>query len=132
MAEKERKKSEAGSVVWHDLTVRGAAELSDFYAAVVGWRPETVPMTGYSDYNMVAPATGEPRAGVCHARGPNAALPPQWLMYVVVEDLRGALRRCVEKGGEVVDGPRGMGEQTLAVIRDPSGAHIALVEKPRG
>jgi uncharacterized protein len=127
----EKKKAEAGSVVWHDLTVAAAADLRDFYAAVTGWRPEPVPMTGYSDYNMVAPASGEPAAGICHARGMNARLPPQWLMYVVVENLPEALQRCLEKGGRIVDGPRGMGEQTVAVIRDPAGAHVALVDKPK-
>jgi predicted enzyme related to lactoylglutathione lyase len=127
----ESRKPGAGSVIWHDLTVAAAADLRDFYTAVEGWRPESVPMTGYSDYNMVVPASGEPAAGICHARGPNASLPPQWLMYVVVDNLQDALRRCLEKGGRIVDGPRGMGEQTFAVIRDPVGAHIALVEKPK-
>jgi len=27
----------------------------------------------------------------------------------------------------VVDGPRGMGEQRFAVIRDPAGAHMGLI-----
>ncbi len=125
------KKPEAGSVVWHDLTVAGAAELSDFYAAVVGWRKEPVPLTGYDDFSMCVPASGEPAAGICHARGLNAKLPPQWLMYVVVDNLQEALKRCLEKGGRIVDGPRGMGEQTFAVIRDPAGAHVALVDKPK-
>ncbi len=124
-------KPDVGSVVWHDLTAAVAAELRDFYAAVVGWRPEAVPMTGYDDYNMVAARDGEPKAGICHPHGANAALPPQWLMYVVVESLQESLKRCLERGGRIVDGPRGMGEQTFAVIRDPAGAHLALVEKPR-
>ncbi len=127
----ERKGRQTGTVMWHDLTVPEAEDLRDFYAEVVGWKPEPVEMTGYVDYSMVVPATGEPAAGVCHARGPNAALPPQWLMYVVVDDLPAALRRCVARGGTVLDGPRGMGEQTYAVIRDPAGAHIALVDNPK-
>jgi hypothetical protein len=53
----------------------------------VGWRPEPVPMRGDGDFNMLAPANGQPAAGICHARGPNASLPPQWLMYVVVESV---------------------------------------------
>ena len=120
-----------GTVAWQDLTVPDAPKLRDFYAAVVGWRPEPVEMGGYADFNMVAPATGEPAAGVCHARGVNAKLPAQWLIYVVVIDLEASLRRCVEQGGLVVVGPRGMGEQIFAVIRDPAGAHIGLVSLPR-
>jgi len=121
----------AGTVAWQDLTVHDAEKVRDFYAAVVGWRPEPVPMTGYEDYNMVAASTGAPVAGVCHARGANAALPPQWLLYVVVDDLDASLRAARAQGGAVVDGPRGMGEQLFAVVRDPAGAHIGLVGRPR-
>ena len=120
-----------GVVAWQDLTVPDAEKLRDFYAAVVGWRPEPVEMTGYSDYNMAVPSTGEPAAGVCHARGANAKLPPQWLIYVVVEDLDASLKACIAGRGAVVDGPRGMGEQVFAVIRDPAGAYIGLIGRPK-
>lgn len=115
-----------GAVAWQDLTVPSAEAIRDFYAAVVGWRPEPVEMGGYSDFNMVAP-DGQPAAGICHARGINARLPPQWLVYVTVENLDASLEACLGRGGVVVDGPRGMGEQRFAVIRDPAGAHVGLV-----
>ena len=116
-----------GTVAWQDLTVQDGERLRDFYAAVVGWRPEPVEMGGYADFNMVAPSTGEPAAGVCFARGANAGLPPQWLIYATVDDLDASLKACVDSGGVVVDGPRGMGEQRFAVIRDPAGAHMGLI-----
>jgi len=119
--------SKIGTVGWQDLTVPDAERLRDFYASVVGWRAEPVDMGGYADFNMVAPATGEPAAGVCFARGANAKLPPQWLIYVTVADLDASVKACLDGGGTVVDGPRGMGEQRFAVIRDPAGAHMGLV-----
>ena len=69
----------------------------------------------------------QPAAGVCFARGQNAKLPPQWLIYVSVADLDASVAACLARGGVVVDGPRGMGEQRLAVIRDPAGAHLGLL-----
>jgi predicted enzyme related to lactoylglutathione lyase len=66
-------------------------------------------------------------AGVCHARGANANLPAQWLVYVQVEDVEASARRAAELGGAVVDGPRGMGSLRFCVIRDPAGAVLALV-----
>ena len=116
-----------GTVAWQDLTVPDAERVRDFYAAVVGWKPQPVDMGGYSDFNMVAPSTGQPAAGICFARGVNARLPPQWLIYLTVEDLDASLEACRERGGTVVDGPRGMGEQRFAVVRDPAGAHVGLV-----
>jgi predicted enzyme related to lactoylglutathione lyase len=116
-----------GSVGWHDLTVQDAVAIRDFYQAVVGWESSPVSMGEYDDYGMLVPATTEAVAGVCHARGPNANLPPQWLIYIRVADLESSLRQCAERGGEVIDGPRGTGEERFCVIRDPAGAVAALV-----
>jgi hypothetical protein len=111
-----------------DLTVPDAEEVRDFYEDVVGWKSEPVSMGEYSDYNMTSPATGEPKAGVCHARGGNAGLPPVWLVYLRVADLDASMARCRERGGEVVAGPRSMGSQRYCVIKDPAGAAVALYE----
>ena len=69
----------AGTIIGFDLTVPDAEAVRDFYAAVVGWQPEPFDMGDYADYFMTSPATGDTVAGVCHARGGNAGLPPQWL-----------------------------------------------------
>ena len=115
-----------GAIGWLDLTVEDAPRLCDFYAAVTGWRPEPVPMGDYSDWAMIDPASGEARAGVCHARGGNAGLPAAWLVYVVVADLDASVAAAVERGGELLLGPKAMGESRYAVLRDPAGAAFAL------
>ena len=117
---------DVGTIGWHDLTVTDAEGLADFYRDVVGWRTEPVGMDGYDDFNMVAPGSGEPVAGVCHARGPNADLPSQWLIYFVVADLDAALTACAGGGGEIMSEPRGLAGGRFAVIRDPAGAVCAL------
>ena len=119
----------AGTIGWTDLTVENADLVCDFYAAVTGWRPEPVDMGGYSDYNMVSAATGEPAAGICHKRGTNAELPSQWMIYIVVEDLDESLARCRKLGGKVVLEPKGMGGSSrYCVIEDPAGAVAALYQ----
>lgn len=118
--------AEPGSIVWVDLTVPEADELRDFYTAVVGWEPEGQDMGGYEDFNMKA--DGKPQAGVCHARGANAQLPPQWLVYVQVADLDQSLDACHQRGGKVVDGPRKIGTGRFACIEDPAGAIMALIQ----
>lgn len=123
---------EPGMIAWHDLTVEDADEAREFYRAVVGWRPEPVDLDGHEDFNMRLPRGRDAVAGVCHARGSNADLPPQWLMYVIVESLEESLEACREKGGEVVAEPRGLGGSRYAVIRDPAGAVCALYEPAAG
>ena len=117
-----------GRVLWQDLTVEDAEGARDFYRKVVGWESEPVDMGGYTDFNMIPPGSGEPVAGVCHARGANAELPAQWLLYVGVDDLDASIERCRDLGGEVVVGPRKTGDDRYCVIRDPAGAVMALYE----
>ena len=116
-----------GSIVWTDLTVPDAKSVAKFYAAVVGWEMDAVDMDGYDDFEMLTPS-GETAAGICHARGINADMPPQWMLYVAVPDLNAAAKRCVEQGGKVVTGPRDLDGAPMCVIRDPAGAVIALYE----
>jgi predicted enzyme related to lactoylglutathione lyase len=116
-------------IVWTDLTVADAEQVRDFYSQVVGWEPAPVDMGDYSDFGMNAPGTGAPVAGVCHARGPNANLPPQWLIYVTVKNLDESISRCNELGGAIVAEPKSMGSHgRYCVIRDPAGAVMALIE----
>ena len=122
-----------GAVTWIDLTVEAAERVGAFYGEVVGWRPEGVEMDGYEDFMMNRPGDGECVAGICHARGPNAGLPPAWLVYITVADLDHSVARCRDLGGEILVGPKGMGDHgRFCVIRDPAGAVSALFEPAVG
>jgi len=120
---------EVGTIAWVDLTVPEAETLRDFYRDVAGWRPAPVAMGDYSDYTMSPPGSDRPVSGVCHARGDNAGLPAQWLIYIVVADLDASIARCVERGGKLVAGPKPMGPQArFCVIQDSAGAVAALYQ----
>ncbi len=67
-------------------------------------------------------------ACTCHARGVNADLPPQWLVYIVVDDVDRSAATCQELGGAIVAGPRPPAGGRTCVIRDPAGAVCALYE----
>lgn len=105
--------------------------MRSFYESVVGWNSQAVEMDGYSDYCMLPPGGDKPVAGVCHARGPNADLPPSWLIYITVEDVMRSVAVCRTAGGDVLREPREMGGALIAVIRDPAGAVCALYQPPK-
>jgi predicted enzyme related to lactoylglutathione lyase len=115
-----------GTICWRDLTVGNAREIAEFYREVVGWETRGEDMGGYEDFHMIPPGTTESVAGICHARGTNADLPAQWLVYVAVEDIDESARKAVELGGAVLAGPRALGGGRFCVIRDPAGAVCAL------
>ena len=73
-------KTPVGSIIWNDLTVKNAEEISKFYSEVIGWKTEPVSMGSYNDYNMLRPEDDVTGAGICHAHGVNENLPAQWLM----------------------------------------------------
>jgi predicted enzyme related to lactoylglutathione lyase len=116
-----------GTIGWLDLTVPDAPRLRDFYAAVCGWTHEGLSMGDYEDYVMKAP-DGTPVGGVCHARGPNAGVPPHWISYAVIADLSAAIANATKLGGTVIDGPRSAGSGRMAIIRDPAGATFGLYQ----
>ena len=118
-----------GDIAWHDLTVPDAGPLRDFYEGVVGWKSEPVDMDGYADFQMVAPESGNGVAGICHARGVGADLPPQWLVYIIVADLDESAAKCTALGGEVLVAQRAIGHDRFCVIKDPAGAGCALYER---
>jgi uncharacterized protein len=125
-----------GRIAWLDLTVGDAAATRDFYRQVIGWSVQDVDMADegarYTDHNMLG-GDGSPAAGICHARGVNAGLPPVWLIYLPVGDLAESLRRVEDEGGRVVKTVRGQdGEHAYATIQDPVGAYFALMQVAPG
>ncbi|MEM7227997.1 MAG: VOC family protein [Planctomycetota bacterium] len=119
--------SSPGTIVWQDLTVPDAAELRGFYGAVAGWTFGEHSMGDYDDYTVHASEGGPCVGGLCHARGGNAKIPPAWLIYIEVEDVRASAQACVDNGGTLIDGPRAMGKQLFFAFRDPAGAVAAII-----
>ena len=118
--------NEVGSITWTDLTVKNAEE---FYSKVVGWKTEAFDMEDYNDFNMNTPESGKTIAGICHARGGNENLPPQWLIYITVENVNTSAKLCKELGEKVLVEPKAMGNYgRFCVIEDPAGAVAALFE----
>jgi predicted enzyme related to lactoylglutathione lyase len=84
-------------------------------------------MGQYNDFNLIPPGTELPVAGICHAKGMNAELPSQWLLYVIVEDADASAARCEKLGGKILVAPKDMGGGgRFSVIQDPAGATLAL------
>lgn len=117
-----------GTIGWIDLTVQDAPKVRDFYQKVVGWSPEAVDMGGYSDFSMKTDPDGDGVAGICHARGSNAELPPVWIIYIIVTNLDESLQQVKALDGEIILGPKAMGSQRYAMIKDPGGAVCALFQ----
>lgn len=122
-------KPNPGTIGWIDMATENAEQIRDFYASVVGWESEAVPVEDHHDF-VITPAGGtEPVAGICHNKGPNADVPGGWMIYIHVDDLSASLESCVSLGGEKVGEVRTMaGYGKSCVIKDPSGSMCVLFE----
>ena len=121
--------TDIGGISWVDLTVSNAQEVRDFYSDVIDLEAEPLSMGDYDDYVMKSPHNEELQVGVCHARGVNAGLPPQWLVYFNVEDIEASVEACTKRGGKVIAPVREMDDFSMCVIQDPAGAVAALIAK---
>lgn len=120
---------EIGTVGWMDLTVTNAEEVRDFYSNVVGWKPHSLSMGQYDDYVMNTPETKTSTAGICHAKGVNAELPAQWLIYITVANIDESIAVCKKLGGKIlIESKNYAGMGMYCVIQDPAGAVCALFE----
>ncbi len=117
-----------GTISWTDLTVPNAVEVRDFYKEVVGWQSTDVDLGEYADFSMNAPGS-DTVVGICHARGDNANIPPQWIIYIFVENLDKSLEACKRLGGSVITGPREYGKDRFCIVRDPAGVATGLYQK---
>lgn len=117
-----------GIVEWMDLTVDDAEKTRKFYQDVAGWKADAFDMGDYFDYNMLDD-NGNIVAGICHARGSNADIPPMWIPYITVKSLDEGLKILEENGGQLLNGPRIMPQGKYAIVKDPAGACCALWEK---
>jgi len=124
----EEKLSNVGKVVWHDLTIPNADKVKDFYKEVIGWEHQAFNMGDYEDYVLVPKGSKTDAVGVCWNRGSNKNIPPVWLTYIGVKNVDECLVTVKKLGGNVLDGPRLMDGKNFAVIEDPEGAILAIID----
>lgn len=117
-----------GGISWVDLTAENAGVVRDFYAEVVGLIPQDIPMDGYNDFVMTSPTDADAAVGICHAKGPNKEMPPQWLVYFNVDDVEQALIKCQNSGGKVLREMTDMGSFEFGVLQDPAGAIAGVIK----
>lgn len=127
------KKFKIGSIISADLTVENAEVTRDFYKQVIGWDAESLEMKdakgAYADY-VVKDVDGNWVGGICHSRGVNLGIPPQWIVYVNVEDISRSVEKCKELGGKIIkESKLPDGSFIYVIIQDPTGAVLALTKE---
>ena len=71
---------------------------------------------------------GFARAGIMQKQGKKAT--PTWLPYLRVADASASAMAAKTAGGKVLLEPLALGRATVAIIADPTGAPVGIVQVP--
>lgn len=115
-----------GLMFWTDLTVDEPQIVLDFYKTLFNWSSFEVPMKdeeeAYVDYGMSIDEQ-TPGGGICHNRGKNKGIPPQWITYFYVPDVANSIAQCLSMGGKLIkESKKKDGTYIYAILQDPIGA----------
>jgi predicted enzyme related to lactoylglutathione lyase len=115
-----------GTFCWSELATTDVGAAKAFYARIFPWQHEEVPMPQGGAYTMVL--VGKDRVAGIFKIGPEMkGVPPHWMPYVATRDCDATARRAQKLGGKLMKEPFDVMEMgRMAVLQDPTGAHLAL------
>lgn len=115
----------ANPFVHVELNTGDVGRAKQFYGSLFGWKLEDIDMPGGGGtYTLIHVGEGT-GGGMMSMLPPN--VPPHWLAYVAVDDIEASTRRAQELGAQIVHPVTKVGDfGMMSVIRDPTGAHLAM------
>jgi predicted enzyme related to lactoylglutathione lyase len=120
-----------GDWIWIQLLSRDAKKASEFYRTVGGYEVRENTAGRLSDYVLIS--DGYARATI--RSSPKAAERKQsiWLPFVRVKEIGESVTKAKQLGGKVLIEPKPeLFDGKVAVIADPTGAAIGIMEWPEG
>lgn len=107
-----------------ELHTKDLPKARQFYQSLFGWELKDVPMPGGGSYTLIGVGEG---VGGGMMNDEETPAPPHWLAYVGVDDVRAKTQQAKALGATVLQDVMEVGEYgTMSVLRDPSGAVLAL------
>jgi uncharacterized protein len=110
---------------WIDLWTSDVEKAAAFYRSVVGY--ETLPIADNGPRSGLHLLSGGfARAGIMQKQGKQTS--STWLPYIRVADASASVAAAKAAGGKVLLAPLVMGRATVAIIADPTGAPVGIVQ----
>ena len=115
-----------GPPCWVELATTDVQAAKDFYGEVLGWQLDEGALPDGGVY-VIPHIRDRGVGGMYTRRGDQKDVPPHWLVFVSVNDADDTASRVTALGGELTDPPYDvMDSGRMAVLRDPTGANVAL------
>lgn len=115
-----------GEFCWNELMTSDVTKSKQFYQSLFGWQTEEHDM-GHATYTMIKRNNKDIGGMMAIPLGYEGQMPPHWMSYVYVQDVEKTCKKAESLGAEIKKPPMDIGDfGRLAVIMDPTGAHIAI------
>jgi len=120
----ERTSYPAGTFSWVDLQTDDLDGAKRFYAALLGWSYNDIPIGDGSVYAM-AQVQGHNVAGLGERQ--DESIPPHWNCYVTVADVDASAARAAELGANILAPPFDVFDAgRMSAFADPQGAVLSV------
>jgi len=111
-----------GQFNWNELLTSDEKGAKTFYTKLFGWK--TKPFGHGMEYTIFENG-GKPVAGMMKC--PMPGVPPHWLAYVSVKDIKATAAKAKKLGAVVIVEPFPIPEVgQIAILQDPQGATFGL------
>jgi uncharacterized protein len=128
----ERDSYAPGTFCWADLGTTDASAAQEFYTALFGWDADALPAGEGGTYVMFRKDGRDVAALYEMGESERNQLSAHWSSYVSVEDVEATARRAGDLEASIVAEPFDvMDSGRMAVLRDPTGAHVHLWQPGR-
>jgi hypothetical protein len=113
--------------LWAELWTSDTVAAAGFYLDVLGLKSTTVEDSSGKPY-MLLGRDGVARAGV--VKLPFKGVEPNWLAYILVQNVKDTVDTIEKHGGELVMAPGASADQvTTAIVSDPTGGVFAIQQR---
>ena len=115
-----------GAFSWFELMTSDVAGAKNFYSKLFGWTAEDMPM---GDMNYTVVKVGEEGlGGIMTIPSQAERTPPNWGVYVTVNDVDATAAKVEELGGKILVPPTDIPTVgRFCVLQDPQGAVISAI-----
>lgn len=117
-----------GAMGWNELYTHQTAPAGQFYADLFGWTA-TLERVGPEQEEYTIFKNGEqPVAGMMRIKPEWGEVPPNWSIYLGVEDCDASLQQAVSLGSAVIVPATQEGNIRFAFIKDPQGVYLGIAQ----
>lgn len=120
-----------GQICWYELATQDLSKAKHFYSELLGWKFEQSQAVEM-EYPEIK-VSGESVGGMMQMTdewkmSDGEFMPSHWMTYVSVEDVDKTAKKVEEFGAKVCIPPTDIPVGRFAVINDPSGATISVIQ----